>query len=340
MKTHMRSGALAALLAVTTLSGCATATNPKDPFEGFNRAMFGFNDAVDKVAFKPAATIYSKVVPGFVQTGVGNFFGNLADVWTMVNNMLQGKMADGLSDMMRVAVNSTLGLGGVLDIGSEAGMAKHKEDFGQTLGKWGVKGGPYVVLPIFGSFTLRDSLAFPLDFKGDPWGYKTPVRWRNVGTVLRLVDKRAAVLDASSLIEEAALDKYEFVRDAFLQRRANQIYDGESAPKDKSSLNHDSQDDDSAYTQQEAEAAETSAAASEAAAATARATAAATEPRGRSGVESVTPAKPADAAVKKDGQEQVSGRERQVRQPPVVLPASSVTTDQTLMVEAKPSSDL
>ncbi|MFD2273808.1 VacJ family lipoprotein [Undibacterium arcticum] len=247
MKTHMRSGALAALLAVTTLSGCATATNPKDPFEGFNRAMFGFNDAVDKVAFKPAATIYSKVVPGFVQTGVGNFFGNLADVWTMVNNMLQGKMADGLSDMMRVAVNSTLGLGGVLDIGSEAGMAKHKEDFGQTLGKWGVKGGPYVVLPIFGSFTLRDSLAFPLDFKGDPWGYKTPVRWRNVGTVLRLVDKRAAVLDASSLIEEAALDKYEFVRDAFfLQRRANQIYDGESAPKDKSSLNHDSQDDDSA----------------------------------------------------------------------------------------------
>ena len=333
MKTHLRSGALATLLAVTTLSGCATATNPKDPFEGFNRAMFSFNDAVDKVAVKPAATVYSNVVPGFVQTGIGNFFGNLGDVWTMVNNLLQGKVVDGLSDMMRVAVNSTLGLGGVLDIGSEAGMTKHKEDFGQTLGRWGVKGGPYVVLPIFGSFTLRDTVAFPLDFKADPWGYKKPVRWRNVGTVVRLVDQRAAVLGASNLLEEAALDKYEFVRDAYLQRRTSQIYDGESGPKGKSSLNQGNQDDDWAYTRQEAEAAETSAAASAATAAAA----AATEPRDQSGVEPAIRTKPADAAAKKDAQQQVPGSKLQQ---PVVLPVSSVSTDQTLMAEAKPSSDL
>jgi phospholipid-binding lipoprotein MlaA len=309
------------------LSGCATATNPKDPFEGFNRAMFSFNDTVDRVAVKPAATVYSNVVPGFVQTGIGNFFGNLGDIWTMVNNVLQGKVVDGLSDMMRVAVNSTLGLGGVLDIGSAAGMSKHKEDFGQTLGKWGVKGGPYVVLPIFGSFTLRDTVAFPLDFKADPWGYKKPVRWRNVGTVVRLVDQRAAVLGASNLIEEAALDKYEFVRDAYLQRRNSQVNDGESGQKGKSSLNQGNQGDDAGYTRQEAAAAET-------AAETARLAA---EPHTESGVEPAAPAKPADAAAKKDAQEQVTGS---VLPKPVGMPVSSVTIDQTLMAEAKPVSDL
>lgn len=209
------------------VGGCAS-TNPKDPFERYNRAMFSFNDALDQHAIKPAAETYSEHVPGFVQTGIGNFFGNLGDAWTAVNNLLQGKMADGMSDVMRVAVNSTLGFLGVLDIGSEAGLVKHKADFGQTLGKWGMRSGPYVVLPLLGPSTLRDAAATPIDLKGDLWQYKYPVRWRNTGTVIRVIDQRAALLGASSLLEDAALDRYEFVRDAYLQRRESKIRDGET----------------------------------------------------------------------------------------------------------------
>ena len=222
-------GRILAVIITLGLAGCATtASNPKDPFEPFNRAMFSFNDKVDKAAIKPAAQVYSDVLPGFVQTAVGNFFGNLGDVWTMVNSFLQGKVEDGTTDFMRVAVNSTLGFAGLIDIASEAGLAKHKEDFGQTLGKWGVKSGPYVVLPILGSSTLRDTVATPLDLYADPWQQKYPVRWRNTGTVVKVVDQRAVVLDAVNLVEEAALDKYEFVRDAYLQRRESKIHDGES----------------------------------------------------------------------------------------------------------------
>lgn len=221
----MRVGMLAVAM---SLAGCATAGNPRDPLEGFNRAMFKFNDAVDRTALKPAAEAYRSVLPSFVQTGVGNFFSNLADLPSSVNNFLQGKPADGLSDFMRFAVNSTLGLGGLLDIASEAGMARHREDFGQTLGKWGVAAGPYIVLPIFGSSTLRDTAALPLDLAADPWLHKDPVRWRNTGSVVRLVDQRAGVLDASNLLEEAALDRYEFVRDAYLQRREGKVHDGEN----------------------------------------------------------------------------------------------------------------
>ena len=224
MNLSARFGAVALVLALT---GCATARNSQDPLEGFNRSMFTFNDAVDKAALKPAAKAYQSILPSFVQIGIGNFFGNLGDVWTAVNNLLQGKGADGMTDVMRVAVNSTLGLGGVLDIASEAGMRKHREDFGQTLATWGVKPGPYVVLPLLGPSTIRDSVALPLDYTGDPWSYVYPVRWRNTGSVVRIVDQRAAVLDASNLIEEAALDRYEFVRDAYLQRRESRVRDGE-----------------------------------------------------------------------------------------------------------------
>lgn len=213
------------------LVGCSTTGNPRDPLEGFNRAMFNFNDALDQAALKPAAIAYQSTLPSFVQTGIGNFFGNIGDLWTSVNNLLQGKLADGLSDFMRVALNSSFGLGGVLDIASEAGMPKHKEDFGQTLGKWGFASGPYVVLPLLGSSTMRDTLALPVDTWGDLWYHKDPVRWRNVGTVVRLVDRRAAVLDVSNLIEEAALDRYEFVRDAYLQRRESKVYDDGEIPK-------------------------------------------------------------------------------------------------------------
>ncbi len=217
------------LAIVAAMTGCATTSgkNPQDPFEGFNRAMFSFNDAVDQAALKPAATVYRDVLPTFVQIAVGNFFGNIGDVWTAVNNLLQGQVANGFIDVMRVAVNSTFGLGGLIDIGSEAGMAKHKEDFGQTLGVWGAVPGPYVVLPFLGSSTLRDSIALPVDIQGDPWRYVYPVSLRNAGSIVRVVDQRSVVLDASNLIEDAALDRYEFVRDAYLQRRASRIRDGE-----------------------------------------------------------------------------------------------------------------
>lgn len=221
--SSIRWGIAAAL--VFSLAGCAT-NNPKDPLEPFNRAMFEFNDAIDQAALKPAAQAYVKL-PSFVQTGVGNFFGNLNDVPTALNNFLQGKLDDGLSDVMRVAVNTTMGIGGLLDIGSEAGLTKHKEDFGQTLGKWGVRSGPYVVLPFLGASTLRDTAALPVDTVSEPWHYKRPVHWRNPGTLLRVVDQRAVLLDASNLLEEAALDRYVFVRDAYLQRRQSQVYDGE-----------------------------------------------------------------------------------------------------------------
>lgn len=228
MSPATRFGALAIILALT---GCAATSNPRDPLEGFNRAMFSFNDTIDQAALKPAATAYKSVLPTFVQIAIGNFFGNLGDVWSAVNNLLQGKVEDGLSDFMRVALNSTFGFAGLLDIGSEAGLPKHNEDFGQTLSKWGIEPGPYVVLPFLGSSTLLDTVALPLDHKADPWGYKRPVRWRNVGSVVRVVDQRAAVLDASNLIEEAAIDRYEFVRDAFFQRRSNRVNDG-NEPED------------------------------------------------------------------------------------------------------------
>ena len=222
---------LLALAATAALSGCATSNNPADPLEGYNRAMFKFNDAVDNAVLKPVATGYKKVTPDFVQTGVSNFFGNLSDVWTAANNLMQGKGAEGMSDVMRVALNSTFGLLGLLDIASEAGFQKHNEDLGQTMGYYGVTPGPYIVLPILGPSTLRDTVGLPVDMAADPWTYKDPANVRNIGTVLRVVDKRAQLLDATSLLEDAALDRYQFVRDGWLQRRRSQVYDGDPPPE-------------------------------------------------------------------------------------------------------------
>lgn len=222
----MRATFRAATLSMVLLTmGCAT-THPQDPFEHYNRVMFSFNYAVDEVALKPAAQAYS-TLPSFVQAGIYNFFGNLEDVRTALNNVLQGKLGDGFSDAGRVVVNSTIGLGGLFDIATEAGLYKNREDFGQTLGKWGLDAGPYVVLPLLGPSTLRDTIAVPIDFKTDPWLHVESVRWRNIGTVVRAVDQRAVVLDASQLIDDAALDRYQFVRDAYLQRRRSQVFDGE-----------------------------------------------------------------------------------------------------------------
>ncbi len=224
--SHLRLGAAAA--AILVLTGCATtANNPQDPLEGYNRAMFTFNDAVDRAVLKPVATGYKNVVPGFAQTGVGNFFGNLSDAWSSVNNLLQGKPEQAGTDFGRVALNSTFGIFGLLDIASEAGMQKSDEDFGQTLGKWGVPSGPYLILPLLGPSTVRDTAALPADIGGDIWKYKEPANWRNIGAGIRVIDTRASLLDASSLLEDAALDRYEFLRDGYLQRRQSQVYDGD-----------------------------------------------------------------------------------------------------------------
>lgn len=216
---------VSAFAVVALLNGCASTgpSNPQDPLEGFNRAMFTVNDKFDQIALKPVATAYKNWLPSFVQTGVNNFFGNLADVWSAANGYLQGNGVDGTTAVMRVAVNTTFGLGGLLDVSSAAGLQKKNKDFGQTLGVWGVGSGPYLVLPLFGPSNIRDAAALPVDFYGDIWSYKYPVRWRNTGEVVRLVDKRANLLDASTLVEDAALDKYEFVRDAYTQRRQSQI---------------------------------------------------------------------------------------------------------------------
>jgi phospholipid-binding lipoprotein MlaA len=224
-----RTGAVA-LVALAALGGCAS-NNPRDPLEPFNRTMFKFNDTLDQVALKPAATAYKKVLPGFVQTGVNNFFGNLSDVWTGANNLMQGKGEQGMSDWTRVALNSTFGIGGLFDIASEAGLKKHNEDFGQTLGYWGVPSGPYLMLPLLGPSTVRDTGGLPLDMAASPWTYKTPEHVRNIGTGVRVIDARANLLDASTLLEDAALDRYEFIRDGFLQRRQSQVFDGESSRK-------------------------------------------------------------------------------------------------------------
>lgn len=227
----MGTVALICALAGTALSGCATSGNPKDPIEGFNRAVFAFNDAIDSVAIKPVAKGYSAVIPDPVQRGVSNFFGNIADVFVGVNNVLQGKVVEGAGDFGRVLVNSTIGILGVMDVASDMGIEKHDEDFGQTFGRWGVGNGPYVVLPIFGPRTLRDTAGFVLDIKADPVGEINDVATKNSLQVVRLVDARAGGLSADKVIDAAALDRYSYVRDAYLQRRRSLIYDG-SPPRE------------------------------------------------------------------------------------------------------------
>lgn len=220
--TKVKVKALATLEKVSETTGIGN--NPVDPLEGFNRSMFSLNEGLDATIIKPVAQVYRNVMPSFAQTGVSNFFSNAGDLWTAVNNILQGNIGDGLNDFMRFSLNTTVGLGGLLDVASAAGMPKHRADFGQTLGVWGVPAGPFVVLPILGASTLRDTIATPIDFKGDILFSRTTSKVSNVTSVLRIVDKRAAALDATNLIEEAALDKYVFIRGAYLQRRESQIH--------------------------------------------------------------------------------------------------------------------
>jgi len=221
--------AAALVLGLALLGGCATGpnANPADPFEPYNRGMTTFNDNVDKAVLKPVATLYRDVTPQPVRTGAGNFFANLGDAWSFVNNLLQLRGREAYDSMVRLSVNSVLGLGGLLDIASEMGVERHRQDFGLTLGHWGVPTGPYLVLPLLGPSTVRDTAALSADlFVGDVVTYVSDVPWRNSLYVLRFVDKRASLLSATSVLEAAALDPYSFTRDAYLQLRAGPAVEG------------------------------------------------------------------------------------------------------------------
>jgi phospholipid-binding lipoprotein MlaA len=215
--------------AVLLLQACATVSNPdaRDPLESINRGIFGFNDVVDRALLKPVATVYRDATPRLVQKGVSNFLNNLEDVWSAVNNALQLRGQDTGDSIGRVMVNTTVGILGLFDVASDLNIDRHPANFGLTLGRWGVKPGPYLVLPILGPSTLRDTAGLPVDFKGSVVGNMNDVGVRNTLTVVDIVRTRASFLSAGDVVDGAALDKYSFMRDAYLQRRRNQVYDGD-----------------------------------------------------------------------------------------------------------------
>jgi phospholipid-binding lipoprotein MlaA len=220
-------------LAAAILGGCA-AIGPQqagDPWEGLNRKTYAFNDAIDRAVLKPVAQGYEKVVPDFAREGVNNFFDNLEDVGTSLNNFLQGKPRDGLADAGRFVVNTIFGVFGLWDVATPMGLEKHYEDFGQTLATWGMQPGPYLVLPFLGPSTLRDAPAKAVD---PSWYYSSTVDGTTYWSLWTLdkVRGRANLLKAESVLNEAALDKYSFIRDAWVQRRRSQVYDG-SPPRVK-----------------------------------------------------------------------------------------------------------
>jgi len=194
--------------------------------------MFAFNDGIDKAIVKPVAQGYEAALPPPLRTGVSNFFGNIDDAFIAVNNLLQGKLPEALSDVGRVLINSTVGLLGVIDVASDAGLEKHDEDFGQTFGRWGVGDGAYLVLPLFGPNTLRDAFGLVLDIKADPVAQLGDVAERNTLTATRGISERARLLATDKIVEEAALDRYSYIRDAYLQRRRSKIFDG-NPPREK-----------------------------------------------------------------------------------------------------------
>lgn len=228
MKSSTLSLKVALAAAVLALaSGCATGpdANPRDPLEPFNRGVQRFNDAVDEAVLKPVATTYVDVTPSPVRTGVTNFFGNLRDLWSSVNAALQLRPRESAENLMRFGVNTTFGLAGLLDIATEMGIPRTRIDFGQTLGRWGVASGPYLVLPFFGPSSFRDTVGLVVDSNADLVGDVDRVANRNSLYTLRVIDTRAGLLGAGNVLEGAALDKYSFTRDFYLNRRQSQIDD-------------------------------------------------------------------------------------------------------------------
>ena len=227
--TNMKKLKAVLLIAVLVgLSGCAT-TN-KDPLEGVNRGIYKFNDVVDKYAMKPVAKAYKAVTPTPVRTGISNFFNNLGTLTTVVNDLLQLKFAQAFTDAGRFVINTTFGIAGIIDVASKDNIPKHQEDFGQTLGHWGVGSGPYLVLPILGPSTVRDAGGLAFDtVTSDPITYlhnTGQIRAHNQVRLVQFIDRRTQLLDAKDLVDDASIDPYAFMRDAYLQRRASQVQDG------------------------------------------------------------------------------------------------------------------
>ena len=237
MRSRTSRGAVAFVIGMLlVLAGCATIKDAQggpgkrlDPWENWNRKVFAFNEALDEHVLKPVATGYAKVVPQFVRRSVDNFFNNAADGWSAINNVLQGKFEPAFQDVVRVTTNSVLGFGGVLDIASEFGLEHHYEDLGQTFGRWGFGAGAYVVWPLLGPSSVRDSIALPADrWLASPAVVINSGRWQWGITALHIVNTRANLLGASRVIDDIALDKYSFLRDAYLQRRRSLVYDGDA----------------------------------------------------------------------------------------------------------------
>ena len=227
MRMNGTKGLLAGILLAGMLGGCATQGN-KDPLESMNRGIYKFNDTVDKAAIKPVAGAYKAVVPSPLRTGVNNFFTNLGTVVTLVNDLLQFKLDKAMTDAGRLAINSTFGIAGLIDVASMDNIEKNNEDFGQTLAYWGWKDSTYLVLPFLGPSTLRDTGGLIVDTAFiDPIYYIEDVPARNSAIALKFIDRRSQYLPASDLLDEAALDPYAFMRDAYMQRRNSQILDGD-----------------------------------------------------------------------------------------------------------------
>lgn len=223
---RLRVLAVGAAISLTLLAGCATNGDPRDPLEPLNRGIYKFNDGADALLIKPAGQFYSLIVPEWIRTGVSNVFSNINDVIVALNGALQGKMSQAGSDVARLAINTTVGVLGFFDFATGWGFDKHDEDFGQTLGYWGIGDGPYLVLPILGPSNARDTVGWVGDFYAWPVTYVEHDRTRRMVIGLRIISGRSELLATSSILETAALDPYAFVRDAYLQRRRNLVYDG------------------------------------------------------------------------------------------------------------------
>ena len=226
MKPRLHAATLAAALMV----GASAQAADSDPLESINRVVYRFNDGLDTVLLKPVAEGYRAVVPELARSGVNNFFGNIGDVWSAVNNLLQGKGQAAATMVFRVGTNTLFGIGGLFDVASDLGMERQSEDFGQTLGRWGLGAGPYLVLTVLGPSSLRDAAGLPLDRAAGVPAYTDNVRTTNGLSALQIVNTRANLLSAGTLLDEIALDKYVFIRDAYLQRRRNLVYDGDPPP--------------------------------------------------------------------------------------------------------------
>ncbi|WP_353139808.1 VacJ family lipoprotein [Limnohabitans sp.] len=216
------------------MTGCASGpqTNPADPLEPLNRSVFRFNDTLDENVLKPVATGYRDYTPTLVQTGVRNVFNNFSDVSAVLNNGLQLKGRQTASSLMRVVVNTTVGVYGLFDVATAIKLERYPEDFGQTLGYWGVHSGPYLVLPLLGPSTVRDTAGLPVDWQVDPVSNARIASFGPETQILRIVDRRTSFLAAGNMLNEASIDKYAFLRDAYLQRRRSQIFDGNPPEED------------------------------------------------------------------------------------------------------------